>query len=191
MSRISNRILTIPTLITAIRIICTPFLAQAIAAQSWGSALVLFALSALSDALDGYCARLLNARSTFGAMLDPIADKLLMLAVYGAFLVVGIALPRWFVIGILIKEIILIVFAGCAVLLAGRTIIVPQRLGKWAMTLQVLLVAAILLLRYGDCALPAWFDYAIIGVFSIVCAALVRYLWSGVWLVLRKQRRSY
>lgn len=182
----SDRIFTIPTLITAVRIVCVPFLAKAIAAQSWGSALALFAVSALSDALDGYCARLLNARSTFGAMLDPIADKLLMLAVYGAFLVVGIALPRWFVIGILIKEIILIFLAGAAVLLAGRTIIVPQRLGKWAMTLQVLLVAAILMLRYGECAIPAWLDYAIIAVFSIVCAALLRYIWSGVWLVFKK-----
>jgi len=48
------------------------------------------------------------------------------------------------------------------------------------------LVALILLLRYGECALPVWFDGAIVIVFSIVCAALLRYLWSGMWLVFRK-----
>lgn len=181
-----DRIITLPTLITTVRLLCTPFLAHAIAVQSWGSALILFAISALSDALDGYCARILNARSSFGAILDPIADKILMLAVYGAFLVVGIALPRWFVVGVLIKEIILALLAGVAIILAGRSIIVPHALGKWAMTLQVGLVVLIMSLRYSECAMPYWLDYGVMGVFLVVFAALVRYIYGGIWALLKK-----
>jgi len=71
----------LPNLLSALRLLLALPVALAIGYRDYPTALVLAALAALSDALDGFLARRFRWQSQFGAALDPLADKLLLVAV--------------------------------------------------------------------------------------------------------------
>lgn len=75
----SNKLWTIPNIITMSRILTTPFIGFFIYNSQLNYALGLFTYSCLTDFIDGYIARRFNLKSSFGSILDPIADKLLMI----------------------------------------------------------------------------------------------------------------
>jgi cardiolipin synthase len=112
-------------------------------------ALGVFALMAITDKLDGYLARRLNQTSRLGALLDPVADKLLLsitvvLLWFEWCAPPGYALPTWFVATVYGKDA-LVVF-GILVLLAakGRVSIKPRWTGKIACALQMITIVATL-----------------------------------------------
>ena len=86
--------LSLPNLLTAMRIVMTPVVAWAIAVSDWRLAGALFVVAAVSDALDGWLARKLNATSSLGEQLDPIADKALINAAMTGCALAGL-LPVW------------------------------------------------------------------------------------------------
>lgn len=73
-----NRVLTVPNVISFLRICSIPYLAVLIAQHKMWSALIVLAIAALSDCIDGYIARTFNQVSKLGQILDPIADRLLI-----------------------------------------------------------------------------------------------------------------
>ena len=97
----------IPNLITSLRIVLVaPFLWLLLEAR-YGAALLLFAIAGISDALDGFLAKHYGWTSELGGILDPIADKLLLL---GAILTLGWLneLPIWLVVLILARDILIV-----------------------------------------------------------------------------------
>lgn len=76
---VSASIITVPNLLTISRIACTPFIGYHIMANDLTPALCLFAYSCITDFLDGFIARKWHSKSVAGTILDPIADKLLMI----------------------------------------------------------------------------------------------------------------
>jgi CDP-diacylglycerol--glycerol-3-phosphate 3-phosphatidyltransferase len=122
------------------------------ALERWGFA--AFVLAALSDFLDGWLARRLNATSLWGAILDPIADKALIAAAILGLLALGpnpaVILPSAL---ILVRE-----FAVSALreTVAGRGVSLPvTRLAKWKTTLQLLALGAELIVAsWGAFGLP-------------------------------------
>ncbi|HET6429653.1 MAG TPA: CDP-alcohol phosphatidyltransferase family protein [Phycisphaerae bacterium] len=114
----------------------------------------IFVLLAISDYLDGYLARRLDCKTRLGAILDPLADKLLiicaaiLLSMPGSCVVDGsepIQLPNWVVVAIVGKE--LWVIAGFLVLflVTGKVRVRPSRTGKSSTTAQLVMVSALLL----------------------------------------------
>ena len=73
-----NRVLTVPNVISFLRICSIPYLAVLIAQHKMWPALIVLAIAALSDCIDGYIARTFNQVSKLGQILDPIADRLLI-----------------------------------------------------------------------------------------------------------------
>ena len=113
-------------------------------------ALGLFLLGIVSDALDGFLARRHNQQTELGTLLDPIADKCLILAtliscstIHG--LPEWMRVPAWFNLIVISRDVLLV--AGSAVLFAikGRWSVRPSRLGKWAAFAQMLVVPLVLL----------------------------------------------
>ena len=110
----------------------------------------LFLLGILSDALDGFLARHWHQETELGTLLDPIADKTLILstliscsAIRG--LPAWMRVPAWFNLIVISRDALLI--AGSIVLFAikGRWSVQPSRLGKWTTFTQMLVVPAVLL----------------------------------------------
>ena len=96
------------------------------------SAIAVFVIASLSDALDGWIARNFNQRTTLGAILDPLADKLLLVAAVCilSFSAWPVRLPLWFVIILISREILTIVGAFVIQFAAGKVTIQPHWTGK-------------------------------------------------------------
>jgi len=99
--------MTIPNLITIARLVIVPFLIVMIMQGRWETAFVLFVVAGLSDAADGFIARHFDMRSEFGAYIDPIADKALLVSIYVTLAVVG-AIPGWVAIAVVSRDAMIV-----------------------------------------------------------------------------------
>ncbi|PYK06677.1 MAG: CDP-diacylglycerol--glycerol-3-phosphate 3-phosphatidyltransferase [Verrucomicrobia bacterium] len=117
------------------------------------TAIAIFLVAAVSDGLDGYIARRYKQRSTLGAILDPIADKGLLLSAiitlsisnwsdidpeYGRF-------PAWFPVLVITRDAVILVGAGVLHLLNGKVQVKPSWTGKVATVLQMAAIAWVML----------------------------------------------
>ena len=180
--------MTTASKITVIRILMIPiFVTLAIYygesiqeghAQDWMrfTAITVFLLAAVSDGLDGYVARRYNQRSTLGAILDPIADKGLLLSGiitlsisnwsqvdphYGKF-------PAWFPVLVISRDAVILFGSAVLHILNGKVRVRPSWTGKVATVLQMAAIAWVML------------QMRIIPLIYIVCAAGFFTLVSGV-----------
>jgi cardiolipin synthase len=99
--------LNIPNLITLARLLSVPLIATLILLHHLTPAFYLFALAGLSDALDGFLARVFKARTTFGAYLDPLADKALLIGVYVALARIGL-IELWVAILVVFRDVVIV-----------------------------------------------------------------------------------
>jgi len=88
------KLVTVPNLICVLRMALTVPIVILLAEGWYGYTLVLFALAAASDALDGYLAKTFGWSSEVGKVLDPLADKLLLVSVFITLAVIGLV-PVW------------------------------------------------------------------------------------------------
>ncbi len=99
--------LTVPNVVSMLRILSIPFVAVLVSRHEMIAALVVLALSAISDGLDGLIARSFNQVSKIGQILDPIADRLL---IFFSILALGVAqiIPWWMLIVIGLRDLTLV-----------------------------------------------------------------------------------
>jgi cardiolipin synthase len=131
--------LSIPNLITLARILLVPVVVWAIASNRMLFAFLLFAAAGVSDAVDGFLAKRFGMASELGAYLDPLADKVLIVAIYVSL---GIAdkLPAWLVILVVSRDL-LIVGAVLLSWLIGKPVSVkPHPVSKINTAAQLFLV---------------------------------------------------
>lgn len=102
-----DTIWTIPNLLTIARILLTPGFVMAYVDHRFDLAWALFAFAGLTDALDGFLARMLKQRSRLGAMLDPLADKCLLVTSFICLALQG-WLPEWLAILVVSRDAIII-----------------------------------------------------------------------------------
>jgi cardiolipin synthase len=145
-----DRILTAPNVITLVRLLCIPLFLWMLFGRHWqtASAILLGVLGA-TDWVDGFVARRYHQVSTFGKILDPTADRLLVGTAVISVLVYG-AVPLWFGIATIVREILVSVMV---VLLAslGAARIDVLWVGK-AGTFGLMFAYPTFLLAYGDAA---------------------------------------
>lgn len=123
-------------------------------AYRW-SAIGVFLLACLSDGLDGFIARRFGQQTRLGAILDPIADKGLILS---AFLTLTVSpwpirFPLWFTTLVIGREVILIVGALTLNHIAGHVRVAPHWTGKVSTLLQLSTLAWVMLFLPGEAAL--------------------------------------
>ncbi len=141
---VSQSSLTIPNVITLIRILLTPLFIIFLIQGKYHKALALFILAGVSDLADGLIARTWHQKSRLGSYLDPLADKLLMAA---SFVTLSIyrEIPSWLTVVVLSRDVAL----GSGVLifrLADIPLVIrPSLAGKWTTTLQLCTVGFVLL----------------------------------------------
>ena len=144
----------ISNMLTFCRIAITPFMVRAIMLHQWQLSLFLLAIAGITDFLDGYLARLLGQESQFGRLLDPLADKIFIVAAIGALAYTDVPylpIPPWFALFVALREILMI--GGATVMAArGETHEVkPTILGKLTTFFLILFIAWLIL-----CYLLTW-----------------------------------
>ena len=172
----------IPNLITGLRILLVaPFL-WSLLQEQYGVALLLFIIAGVSDALDGFLAKYFGWTSELGGLLDPIADKLLLI---GAILSLGWLneLPYWLVALVILRDLIIIGGAISYHFLIERFTATPLMISKFNTLLQLILVCAAIV-HYGMALLPSWLLIALIYLTALTT------IWSGAAYVWRWSARA-
>jgi len=105
--------MNIPNILTLIRILLTPLFIILILKNLFSSALIIFAVAAVTDALDGFFARCFNQRTVLGSYLDPIADKILLTASFISLAILKI-IPEWLTVIVISRDILIV--TGIAVI---------------------------------------------------------------------------
>ncbi len=141
-------ILTIPNLLSIIRLLVVPLFISLLIYQDNGLALVVFLGASLTDAADGYIAKRWNQRSYLGSILDPIADKAIL---DGAFITLSLKgmIPPWLSVVVVSRDAIII--GGVivkAVFFDGRPDIKPSTLGKLTTFLQFVTILIVMLVQW-------------------------------------------
>ncbi|MBI4322662.1 MAG: CDP-diacylglycerol--glycerol-3-phosphate 3-phosphatidyltransferase [Candidatus Omnitrophica bacterium] len=115
-------------------------------------ALALFLVAAATDWLDGYVARRLQHVSPFGILLDPIADKVLVIGLLAAFVQLGL-IRAWMLLVIVLRELLI---TGVRLYAASREVVIPAATeGKHKTVSQMVAITLVLLLLLLHAALPA------------------------------------
>lgn len=110
----------------------------------------LFVLGILTDALDGFVARSKQQQSQLGTVLDPVADKVLILSTLISLSIIRglpdwMRIPAWFNLIVITRDALLVTGTIVLFFLQGRWFVQPSRLGKWATFAQMLVIPMVLL----------------------------------------------
>ena len=179
----TDRVLTVPNVLSALRLLGVPlFLWLILVPQADGWAILLLAVSGFTDWLDGYLARRWNQISRVGQLLDPVADRLYILATLVGLLLRGIV-PWWFVVILLSRDVLM---AGVLWVLKRRDVVgLPVHfLGK-AATFNLLYAFPLLLIGDGS---TWWAEAAKIFGWAFAVWGTALYWWAAVLYIGQARR---
>ena len=175
--------LTFSTMLTLVRIVLVPCIVIAMVKEYWQSAFLLFLIAAVTDSLDGLLARILHQKTFLGACLDPLADKILLIACFATLAfthVLPFHVPYWFVVLVLLRELLVII--GFIALYYTKQFmdVAPTRLGKATAALQMLFIGWLLL-----CYLQGWapaktYYVALYSITVLIVTSFIQYARIGL-----------
>lgn len=180
----------IPNLISLFRIVCVGPVLYSLSQEAYGWAFALFVLSACSDAVDGYLARRFGWLSPLGALIDPIADKLLLVMSFLTLMLQGL-IPGIFFWAMFMRELLIISGALAYRMWFGGYRIHPRFLSKLNTVFQLIYVAGLL---FSLCDLPGASLLTLERQRDLMGIALGTTVLSGldyVWIWGQKAREAY
>ncbi|MEN8204455.1 MAG: CDP-alcohol phosphatidyltransferase family protein [Pseudomonadota bacterium] len=166
----------IPNLITGFRFLLVPPVVMLLLNERFGAALILFGVAGLSDGLDGYLAKRNNWTSRLGALMDPLADKLLLVSCFVTLGWMG-WIPLWLVALVVLRDLVIVGGAIMFHMRVERLEAEPSMVSKLNTFAQILLVLAVIFSQGIHELPPLWLDI-------ILYSVLATTLWSGfdyVW----------
>jgi cardiolipin synthase len=172
----------IPNLITVGRILLVPPIAWALLQQRFLLALTLFFVAGASDAADGFLAKYYGWTSRLGALLDPVADKLLLVSSYLALAWIGL-LPLWLLALVVLRDLVIVSGALIYNFHIQRLDAEPTIISKLNTLLQILLVLQVILFEAWGWGQRGWID-------ALIYAVAVTVIWSGTDYVITWSRRA-
>ena len=181
--------INLPNALTLLRIFLVPFLVVVLLTKFDGRetvGLVIFLTAVTTDFLDGWLARRRSEITTLGALLDPIADKLLMSAAFISLVELGLA-PAWMIVIIIGREFAVTGLRSIAVQ-QGVTI-AASPLGKWKTGSQVIAISLLILgYELGELRFIAVLALWVVMIFAL--ASAVDYFSRFARAVLRPDQSS-
>ncbi|HKO42869.1 MAG TPA: CDP-alcohol phosphatidyltransferase family protein [Pyrinomonadaceae bacterium] len=169
----SSRIVTVPNMLTVFRMVLIPVFVTLLFYQRFVLALAVFVIAGLTDGLDGILARRFQQESQLGTVLDPIADKLMMVT---AFIVLSmrsifpqpvpshLPIPFWVTIAVISRDVFIVVGAAAINIMTGFRGFRPSWLGKANTTVQIIAIAIIMFAA----SVPYYTGYYLPTVYVIV-----------------------
>jgi len=138
--------MNVPNILSIIRILLTPLFVICLLRGIFTSALFVFTVAGITDALDGLYARWFNQKTVLGAYLDPIADKLLLMSAFITMAALKIV-PPWLTVIVISRDIVIVM--GYAVFeitdMRSKIEVKPSIISKLTTFAQVLTVFFVLL----------------------------------------------
>jgi len=175
---ISQASLTIPNVITLIRLLLTPLFIIFLIQGQYPKALAVFILAGVSDLADGLIARTWHQKSRLGSYLDPLADKVLMAASFVTLSIYQV-IPSWLTVVVISRDVALglgvVIFRLADIPLVVR----PSLAGKWTTTFQLSTVGLVLLSKiwpFSPLVLLAFFW--VTGILTTLSG--IQYLYGGL-----------
>ncbi len=168
-------VMTLPNLITIGRLIIVPLVIVMIVQGRWGAAFALFVIAGVSDAIDGYIARRFDMRSEFGAYIDPLADKALLVSIYVTLSIIGV-LPAWLAIVVVSRDAMIVAAIMISWLMSRPVAIKPIAISKINTAVQIAFAAWILSKKGFGFELGSLDEAAMVLVASLTAASAGAYL---------------
>jgi cardiolipin synthase (CMP-forming) len=144
--------LTVANQLTLLRMLLVPAFVLLVAYGQLGWALFVLVLAGVTDALDGLIARRSGQKTTLGAWLDPMADKLLLTAAFIVLTVPGTPLvtriPLWLTVLIISRDVVIVVTVAIVNLAVGRRTFPPSIWGKAATAIYIATCLAFVIFNY-------------------------------------------
>ncbi len=150
----SSRIITLPNVLTIIRMVLIPVFVSMLFYQRFVLALLIFVIAGITDGLDGLFARRFRQQSQLGRILDPIADKLMLVTSFVVLSMRGVfptplprhlPIPFWVTITVLSRDVFILIGAAAINIVTGFRNFRPSFPGKVSTAVQIVAVAAVML----------------------------------------------
>lgn len=161
----------IPNFLTSIRILLVIPLVVLLLRERFGLAMLLMVLAGLTDWFDGYLARRHNWQTRLGSILDPLADKLLVVTTVLALGWLGLV-PLWLVVAVLVRDLVIVMGGVAYHMLVGHVAVEPTWISKINTAVQIALCVVIVFAQ-AVAFVPEWVSA------GLIYLALVTTLLSG------------
>jgi cardiolipin synthase len=193
----SSRIITVPNLLTVFRMVLIPVFVSLLFYQRFVLALAVFIIAGVTDGLDGLLARRFDQKSSLGTILDPIADKLMMVT---SFVVLSmrsvfpqpvpshLPIPFWVTIAVISRDVFILVGAAAINIVTGFRGFRPSMLGKINTTVQIVAIGIIMLAASVPYATGYYLPTVYVTVFTFAVLSGAHYVFF-VSRLLNEERR--
>jgi cardiolipin synthase len=177
----------IPNILTLARIAASPVMVLLLNDRAYQAALLLFIIAGLTDGLDGYIAKRFDFVSRLGSILDPIADKMLIVSAYVMLAILG-DIPFWLLLIVGFRDLMIV--GGYLILetLEGDVQMQPSAVSKVNTFLQIALVIVVLLDKTGWMNVGVMISGLVVAVTITTVLSGAHYVWY--WGIREESRRA-
>lgn len=169
-----------PNMLSLARLLMTPVIAVLMLKGSWRLSFYCFVIACITDALDGFMARLLHSKTVLGTILDPLADKMLLLTLFIIMVVMGQVSPALFMT-VIARDLLIVIGAMSLYWWRHNLIMEPLLIGKLTTVVQMLFLTYTLYgLAFPTSLKPIHHDVIALVVLGVTSISGVAYLISGV-----------
>jgi len=175
--------MNIPNFLSLLRILLVPLIVIFLMENAFVKAFVVLLISSITDALDGFLARVLNQQTKLGAYMDPIADKTLLASCFITLSIKGI-MPDWLTVIVISRDFIILIGVLVLSIMSTPFEIRPAFISKVTTAMQLITVLLTLLFRL----LPGLFDYRLMLLLYWLTAFFT--IVSGLYYIFGKIRLS-
>lgn len=181
----SSRIITVPNLLTIVRMALIPVFVSLLFYQKFLFALGIFIIAGITDGLDGLLARRFHQQSPLGRILDPIADKMMLVTsfvvlsmrgVYPTPLPKHLPIPFWVTITVISRDVFILVGAAAINMVSGFRAFRPSLLGKISTVVQILSVAVVILAAQTRVGTGYYLPTVYLSVFTLTLMSGIHYV---------------
>lgn len=169
----------IPNLLSLARIGMVPWLVVLLQKQQYSLSLIVFVTAGVTDALDGFIAKRFNAQTYLGSLLDPLADKGLLVSSYIMLSVIEV-IPFWLMVTVVFRDVIIVGGYVLMVLFFGSVKMQPlivSKINTFTQITYIVVVLSALAAQYDFSGIQAILNFAVL-VTSVVSGLAYVYIWS-------------
>jgi cardiolipin synthase (CMP-forming) len=176
----------LPHILTSLRLVASPLLVWLIVQGRFASALLVVLLAGVTDWLDGFTARRLGVTGKLGLILDPLADKVMLVTLFLVLAYVAL-IPLWLVALVMGRDLVIVIGALLVRMFRGIRKFTPSMLGKVSTFFQITFVLLVLLYAAIPIALLLWLKVlALILTAAFTAASGAGYVYRGIQMARRK-----